>query len=700
MDKTFLTLDLETYCTKSFKRFGNALDKNNYIVAVAYKYMHEDAQVDYCREGITADAAFKNIDLSRVHTIIAQNARFDLLYLWSSETLQEWLRQGGKIFDTLQVEYLIRGQQVSGFKRGKKTGRMDLDSLVLKYGGTFKDKEVKNVFADGGTVLDIPAQQLIDYAKEDVVNTELVAFKQMKVIHARGMTAISDVYNDHLLATVEMEYNGMYINKDVANKHRETVEQKIEQINADIDACIKDAEIWPHNLTEFNVGSALQLSTLLFGGNLDVKQRVEMLDDEGNAVVFKSGKNKGAVRTRIQMSTVMIPGLNEKFKEEWRTDKGGRGVGVDVLQELLQVTENEITKRFVSLLLERRKLDKILATYLYKRRGKTESGLLPLIHDDGCVHSEYQTVETETGRLSSRNPNLQNVPPFVIDMFDSRFKNGVICELDFSQLEIVVQAFVTQCDNMLEDIEKGIDFHCLRLSYAENADYDDVVKLCDADSNWKLKRKNAKVISFQKSYGAHTSKIAVSTGLDEAVIKRVFELEDERYPEINGFYKSIVEELDKTSIRSGGPLEVRVNGKYVYHKSLKQYVGKWQSITGKIYTFQKKAVETKQGRLFEYWNMPNIMNYPIQGTAADIVAMQMARVFRFMIKHRDKGLMVNEIHDSCILDLKEEHAEKIAAHVQKIMKDVAGSFKTRFGITFNAPIEVDYVIGKNWKEAK
>lgn len=695
----YLVIDLETYGYKTYKRFCNPLDPNHYVVANAYKFQKQEAQVDYRREGIPIEEFFDNIDLDSVNVIVGQNFKFDMLWFWKNEKFQDWLRDGGMVWDTLQAEYLLRGQQ--GRAHGG-TGKesMSLDALSLKYGGTLKDEEVKDVFSTGGTVLDIPKDQLIEYAKHDVINTGIVFEAQLRQAKKMGMLPIIKVYNDHLLAVTEMEFNGMYLNSEKARDYAARLEIKLEKINAKLINLLTDNELWPQHMLEFNMGSPAHMANLFFGGTSKVTQKNAMVDEEGETIRFKSGARVGQVKTRNEVVEIMIPGLNEPFKSKWATASGAKGTGADVLADLSVVTKNQLTKEIIKLLLDYRKYSKVISTYLYKKKANTESGLVPLVHPDGCVHSEYQTVETETGRLASRNPNLQNIPPFVASLIESRYgANGRIVELDFSQLEIVVQAYITQCPMMLKDIEDGVDFHCLRLSYAEGMDYEQVYNLCQTEDVWKKKRKNAKTISFQKSYGAHSSKIATETGLPESVIKEVFDKENERYPEIEQYYKGMTDYLDATCVESDKPLDVRVDGVYHTHPTLLQTVGKYQTLTGKKYTFFKKATRTKRG-VFQYWPGPNIMNYPIQGTAADIVAMQTGRVFRYMINQRDKGLMINEIHDSNVLDVKEEHVEEITKGVQNVLEDVKTSFKEVFDMEFNAPIRVDAGNGINWREAK
>jgi len=696
----YLIVDLETYGFKTYKRFCNPLDPNHYVVANCYKMKGCEAQVEYNAEGISIDTFFDNIELESVDLLVGQNFKFDMLWFWGCERFQTWLKNGGKIWDTLQAEYLLRGQQgqVHG-GRGRES--LSLDALSLKYGGTLKDEEVKADFKNGKTVLDIPKDKLIEYGKYDVINTEIVFLGQVKLAKRRGMVPIISVYNEHLLAVTEMEYNGMYFNKEKALESAKKIVKKLEVISSDAVGMLTDNSLWPCKDLEFKITSSKHLATLLYGGHASITKTVQMMDSEGGLIRFKTGKKAGEIKTRKEKHEIYIQGFSIPFDESWRTDSGGQGTGTDVLKDVKAITNDERVKSFLEIVLEYRKYSKILSTYLYAKRGNTETGLVALLHPDGCVHSEYQTCETETGRLSSRNPNLQNQPPFVSEMFESRYgDDGVMMEADFSQLEVVVQAYITQCTKMIQDVESGVDFHCMRLAYAVGKEYDEVVDLCATDKEWKTKRsKVAKPISFQKAYGAMPPKIAATAGISEELVKLVFEKEDERYPEINAFYEGMIEALDKNHMESNVPLEVRVNGIYQTSKKRNTILGKWQNINGKIYTFKKKAVLGKNG-IFEYWSMPNIMNYPIQGTAADVVAMQTAKVFRYMIHNRDKGLMVNEIHDSNILDVKKEYADEIQENVVRILSDVKTSFKDKFGLEFNAPISVDANYGQTWKDAK
>ena len=168
----YLVLDLETTGTKTFGRFCNPLDPRHYITAVAYKYQGEQAKVIYLEKQLTAEEAIESLDLSKVTHIVGQNLKFDLLYLWKSDKLQQWINDGGRVWDTQTVEYLLTGQD---------TGKRNLDFLSTKYGAELKDHKVTDMFEAGLLSKDIPKDMLIEYAKNDVINTNTV-FKQQFII--------------------------------------------------------------------------------------------------------------------------------------------------------------------------------------------------------------------------------------------------------------------------------------------------------------------------------------------------------------------------------------------------------------------------------------------------------------------------------------------------------------------------------------
>jgi DNA polymerase I-like protein with 3'-5' exonuclease and polymerase domains len=314
-------------------------------------------------------------------------------------------------------------------------------------------------------------------------------------------------------------------------------------------------------------------------------------------------------------------------------------------------------------------------------------------------------VQTKTGRLNASKPNMQNVPEELRSLVISRFANGVIVNFDYSQLEVCVQAYLAQSDKMIQDIKDGVDFHVKRLAYAEELTYPEVVaKLAmDTTGQWKAKRRAAKTVSFQKAYGAHPEKIAKETHLPVETIERIFAEEDREYPEIAQFNKTVEESIRRTRVPTTNPLPIRDKdtGIYITRAHEAQGVGYYQSITGKRYHFLEKASTSEKLRHtdrdpFRYFSGPEIANYPTQGTAADIVALSVGRVWR-LINHPGIKL-INEVHDSLVLDVDYSvpGIETRIAIIQTTLEDVKGTFKHYLNIAFNCPIKVDVQISKSW----
>lgn len=705
---SYVVLDLETDGRETFKRFCNPLDKNHKIALVGYK-RHDDPEVTIdIRTDISpfdgtkiyyhgmpgyegfwpcpatyTDTRRDTFGRSKIKYLIGQNIKFDLLWFWGYDCFQQWLvgknsLSCGKIWDTLLVEYLLHAQQPID---------KDLDTLSLKYGGSIKDSYISDQLKEGKLFSEIEDQErAADYCKSDVLNTELVANAQRKRVQALGMMPLVDVYMRHLLAVTEMEYNGLYIDQEVLEKNKQLTIKKRDELFQKIQQLVAGTD-WPKHI-EFNPGSLDHVSYVMFGGIITRSESQPVQNSDGTSALFKSGRP----RTKKQPKQYYIQGFRVSTRSVPLNKKG------------LYKTDDEVLSQFdiplAKLLLEYRAICKLLNTYY--------EGFAACIMPDSCVHSEFKMAKTITGRLSSSNPNVQNIPAHkyaeVLQMFTSRFEDGVILEFDYHQLEIVLQAFVTGCEQMRKDIANNIDFHCLRLSYAEDLPYETVYNLCNQESPdpiWKEKRFQAKTISFQKSYGAHPEKLAAETGLRVETVEKIFEAEDKMYPEIPQFYSDVVDHLRRNIIPGTTLLLMKNKQTGVHQTKPGEFVhtSVYTSCTGKRYQFEEKGVIGKKG-VFRYWHMPTIQNYPIQGLAADLMAMMVGNVFLALQPHRDKALLVNEVHDAIYVDCKRYHLDFIQNLVYTELMKVKDEFKKQFNLDFNVPLGVDVKVGKNWYECK
>lgn len=167
-------------------------------------------------------------------------------------------------------------------------------------------------------------------------------------------------------------------------------------------------------LPVFNPKSGTHLSLLLFGGSLTVEVSKPLLDSNGCPIVFKTGKNTGAIKTKKVTEEVKIKSLGLNPVKEWETKKPGiYSVDETKLKVIEQGTGD--AKEIASIMLKIRGLEKELSTYY--------NGIEELTYDiDACVHANFNMVSTDTGRMSCNKPNLQNIPKSKVkEIFISRY---------------------------------------------------------------------------------------------------------------------------------------------------------------------------------------------------------------------------------------------------------------------------------------
>jgi len=323
--------------------------------------------------------------------LVGQNIKFDLLYLMRDDKFRNEVLPNLRIWDTMQVEYLLSGQQ----KRFPT-----LDYLSEKYGGTLKDKRLEEMWAEGVDTEDIDEGIVIPYLEADVTNTELAFKKQLVLANEANMLQLIKSQMDAILATAEMEYNGMYFNKKEA-LHKAKILSSIRDVLHK--SCFDFMKMRMHTDTP-NVDSVDDVSLTLFGGQEKVVIDKPILDESGNPVKYKSGARKGTTRTKKETIMRRISScVHGRLAIEREKKKGFYSVSNDVLKNIYKDSSTHRKPRdFVRALMEYRTVTKDLKTY-YK--GYSE---LVWPHDN-CIHGTYNHCQTATGRLSHSNPNLGNV---------------------------------------------------------------------------------------------------------------------------------------------------------------------------------------------------------------------------------------------------------------------------------------------------
>jgi len=261
---------------------------------------------------------------------------------------------------------------------------------------------------------------------------------------------------------------------------------------------------------------------------------------------------------------------------------------------------------------------------------------------------------------------------------------GYIVELDYSQLEIIVLAHLSQDKQLIEDITSGVDLHTVRAADMYNIPEHKVTK---------QQRKRAKSFSFQLQYGSGAKKMAEQVGATEQEAQAFISAYYARYPEVKKMQDSWVEEVKMNRVVSAE----KTAGGYPVGTSF------YTSQTGRIYTFRETdSPEWMQKRGMHTSFKPTmIKNYRVQGMATgDIVPMMVGVLVRWLYENDldETVKFVNTVHDSIVLDIHETQLYTVAHGAKKLLESAPALLKTNFNINFTLPLKVEVSYGRNWHD--
>jgi len=389
-----LILDLETSIKNRGedaigKNKASPFDRNNNIVAAGWKWHNQNIITRY--KGMTNEM-FGGMG-GPLECLVGHNIKFDLLYLLQRDFphVREWFNEPHTIWDTQLAEYLLSGQTAL---------YPTLDYCAEKRGGTLKDDRIKEYWNEGVDTEDIPKEQLLEYLKHDVKNTEIVFHSQLLEAQQRGMLPLIYSQMKALKATIEMENNGLTFNRQGAYEEAQKL-ARIQDNNITVAKTFMAIHMPGMTFDDINPLSNDQVSAVLFGGGYKLKTDKAVIDDLGEAIVYKTGKRKGEVKTKKALVEMETMGMQADTKYTTPASKAGYySVDVGVLKKLKGQYAGTIST-FCKKLLEIRQLSKDINTY-YIGYGK-------LVWPDGRIHGKLNHCSTATGRLASSEPNLQNV---------------------------------------------------------------------------------------------------------------------------------------------------------------------------------------------------------------------------------------------------------------------------------------------------
>jgi DNA polymerase I-like protein with 3'-5' exonuclease and polymerase domains len=640
---TYCTLDIETEGTDYRSRFCDPLDARNKVVMIQVKRQNLDPLIIYDNGN---DLRHYNLTeyLQDVSILIGQNFKFDMLYLWGNESLQTWTQDGGHLWDTRTCDFLLNGQ--------RKDIKYSLNDLGNRYKCGTKVDEIGKYYKKpyNLTTLQIIEkvgfEEYVKYAKQDVILTEKVYLCQTKLMAIQGMEDLIHNYMKYYKSIIETEYNGLYVDfSKVLNGHEHYQKLAEEALQNTRIAFSKLPKEWVNSI-DFNPASPKQVGRVLFGGELKGHTYERCYDENWETVRYKSGKKKGEVKTKKVSVVKIVDGLFNPKKYS-KLNKSGTAYVVDH-----KVLETLPKSDFIKYILEYKKASKLVADH-----NKISTNTNPFT---GCLHSEFNTTATVTGRLSSSNPGSQNLHPVTKDYFTSRFTDGDIIECDWSQVEVAMAAYIFNDKTLIKEVLSGDDMHLTN------------ARLLKPTGEISPKeRKTAKFMTFGILYGQSAYGLAKSHGVTE----------DEAQSFISNFYK-------------------KYNNIYRCHESLRQLIETgplWD--TEKNYFYQRLRAPNSKTYFIRTWSdkvgaqvfkFSQYANYMIQGAAGDLHAYCIGKLYEKLLPYRKSCVMINNIHDSIMLDCTQEITDTIVTlckeNLEKFAKEMTGTdlFK------------MDIKVGESW----
>ncbi|TYQ13333.1 UNVERIFIED_CONTAM: DNA polymerase I [Acetivibrio alkalicellulosi] len=326
--------------------------------------------------------------------------------------------------------------------------------------------------------------------------------------------------------------------------------------------------------------------------------------------------------------------------------KTGYSTDAEVLEQLLDRHE------VISELLEYRQLMKLKSTYV--------EGLLSVINTKtGKIHSSFNQTVTVTGRISSTEPNLQNIPiklemgRKIRKVFIPQDEKHILLDADYSQIELRVLAHITKDENMISAFEKNEDIHTSTASKVFGISKSDVTSLM---------RSRAKAVNFGIVYGIGDFSLSKDLGISRKEARSYIDEYLEKYPKVKEYMTNIIKQG-----REAGFVSTLFNRR--------RYLPEIKSRNFNIRSFGERIA----------------LNTPIQGTAADIIKIAMVKVHGELSRRNLKSKLILQVHDELIIETIREEKDEVEKILEESMKNA---------VSLNVPLCVEVKSGGNWYETK
>jgi len=526
---------------------------------------------------------------------IAHNINFDLSVLNNTyKNLNVKINIKNFNFDTLIAANLLGYRNI-----GLKELVTDLFNIDLE--------PITNIIGKGKSQINIgekPVNEIAKYAINDAYFTYKLKQKFENELSNNNLDKLFDELEIKLIPIlIQMQSEGMPINLNLLNELQNDFANKISTIESNAKTLIHE---------EINLNSPQQLSKILF--------------EKLNLSTENIKKTKSGYSTGSESITELINGLTYKFKES----------------ESFNLSFEDNTKiQFLNYIQEYREISKLLSTYVVT---------LPKLLNSKTnrVHTKFNQAGTTTGRLSSSEPNLQNIPKrtnygkLVRSSFAVQEDNNEFVSADYSQIELRVLAHFSGDPNLINAFMKGEDIH----NFTAATMYE-----CDLTNVNDEMRRIAKILNFGVLYGLSPYGISKQTNLSVNKGKEFIELYFQRFKKIKDYIENTKEE-----IHTKGYVETLLGRK--------RYIDEIKSNNARIRAHGERMA----------------VNMPIQGTAAEIIKIAMINLNNSKDYNKIKGKMLLQIHDELIFECNKNNSTYLTNILSKIMPNVV---KLKVPLTIN-----------------
>ena len=474
-------------------------------------------------------------------------------------------------------------------------------------------------------------------------------------------------HNMDILAETYLNYQPVSIVDLIGKKGKNQLSMRVVPIADQTEYAVEDADITfqlkEHFTKELESGNVTKLfneielplvSVLtameIEGININtdfLKELSFVLTDDINKLeknIYEQAGEEFNIASPKQLGIVLFEKM-ELVKKPKKTKTGQYKTGEDILSALAQ--EHKIIRDIQ----EYRQYKKLLSTYVDALPNEINP-------KTGRIHTEYMQAVAATGRLSSNNPNLQNIPirtergKEVRKSFIPRDENHVLLAADYSQIELRIIAALSEEENMIEAFKNGEDIHASTAAKVFNVSLDEVTR---------EQRSNAKTVNFGIIYGVSAFGLSNQTDLSRSEAKELIDTYYETYPKLKAYISKQVE-----FARKKGYVETVLNRR--------RYLKDINSANAMVRSGAER----------------NAVNAPIQGSAADIIKLAMINIYNRFEKEGFKSKMLLQVHDELVFDAHKDELDTIRPIIKHEMENA---------FTLSVPLDVELGIGENWLQA-